>query len=75
MKDTRQRILGAATQAFAELGYTAASVREITGRVGASPNAINFNFGSKEQLYQEIAQNYRVVLDAPVRELLESDTE
>lgn len=58
MKDTRQRILGAATQAFAELGYTAASVREITGRVGASPNAINYHFGSKEQLYQEIISNF-----------------
>jgi hypothetical protein len=30
---------------------------------------------AREQLYQEIAQNYRVVLDAPVRELLESDAE
>jgi hypothetical protein len=30
---------------------------------------------AREQLYQEIAQNYRVVLDTPVRDLLEGDTE
>ena len=30
---------------------------------------------AREQLYQEVAQNYRVVLDRPVRELLESDSE
>ena len=58
MKDTRQRILGAATEAFAELGYSAASVREICGRVGASPNAINYHFGSKEQLYREIVEGF-----------------
>lgn len=58
MKDTRKNILGAATEAFAELGYTAASVREICGRVGASPNAINYHFGSKEELYQEIIEGF-----------------
>jgi AcrR family transcriptional regulator len=50
--------LGAATAAFAELGYTAASVREICGRVGASPNAINYHFGSKEELYREIVEGF-----------------
>jgi AcrR family transcriptional regulator len=58
MRDTRKRILGAATEAFAELGYTAASVREICGRVGASPNAINYHFGSKEDLYREIVEGF-----------------
>lgn len=58
MRDTRKRILGAATAAFAELGYTAASVREICGRIGASPNAINYHFGSKEELYREIVEGF-----------------
>lgn len=74
MRDTRQRILGAATEAFAELGYTAASVREICGRVGASPNAINYHFGSKAELYHEIVEGFasgqlalaeRILADAP----------
>ena len=58
MKDTRKMILGAATEAFAELGYSAASVREICGRAGASPNAINYHFGSKEALYREVIQGF-----------------
>lgn len=58
MKDTRKRILGAATGAFAELGYSGASVREICGRVGASPNAINYHFGSKAELYREIVEGF-----------------
>ena len=58
MKDTRTRILGAATGAFAELGYSGASVREICGRVGASPNAINYHFGSKAELYREIVEGF-----------------
>ncbi|MBW2549108.1 MAG: TetR/AcrR family transcriptional regulator, partial [Deltaproteobacteria bacterium] len=58
MKDTKKIILVAATEAFAELGYTAASVREICGRVGASPNAINYHFGSKAELYREIVEGF-----------------
>ncbi|MBW2189161.1 MAG: TetR/AcrR family transcriptional regulator [Deltaproteobacteria bacterium] len=58
MKDTKKIILEAATEAFAELGYTAASVREICGRVGASPNAINYHFGSKAELYREIVEGF-----------------
>ena len=58
MEDTRKRILGAATGAFAELGYSGASVREICGRVGASPNAINYHFGSKAELYREIVEGF-----------------
>ena len=58
MKDTKKIILEAATEAFAELGYTAASVREICGRVGTSPNAINYHFGSKAELYREIVEGF-----------------
>jgi AcrR family transcriptional regulator len=58
MKDTRTSILEAATGAFAELGYSGASVREICGRVGAAPNAINYHFGSKGELYREIVEGF-----------------
>ena len=58
MKDTKTAILEAATGTFAELGYTAASVREICGRVGASPNAINYHFGSKAELYRKIIEGF-----------------
>lgn len=58
MKDTKKNILEAATEAFAELGYTGASVREICGRVGAAPNAINYHFGSKAELYRQIVDGF-----------------
>jgi AcrR family transcriptional regulator len=58
MKNTKKIILEAATGAFAELGYSGASVREICGRVGASPNAINYHFGSKAELYTEIVEGF-----------------
>jgi AcrR family transcriptional regulator len=58
MKDTKNIILEAATGAFAELGYSGASVREICGRAGAAPNAINYHFGSKADLYREIVEGF-----------------
>ena len=54
--ETRMQILEAATELFAERGFYGASVRDITGRVGASANAISYHFGSKEGLYREIIE-------------------
>ena len=54
MSDTRQAIVEAARSLFSERGYSGASVRDICGRAGTSSNAINYHFGSKEQLYKDI---------------------
>jgi TetR/AcrR family transcriptional regulator, regulator of cefoperazone and chloramphenicol sensitivity len=50
---TKTRLLEAAGEEFAEKGFTAARVRDICRRAGvpANPAAINYHFGSKEQLY------------------------
>lgn len=48
--DTRLRILDAAEGLFAEQGYAATSLRQITGRAGANLAAVNYHFGSKEDL-------------------------
>jgi AcrR family transcriptional regulator len=50
---TRQRLLDAAGPIFAEKGYNAASVRDITDRAGVNVSAVNYYFRSKEQLYLE----------------------
>lgn len=50
---TRQRLLDAAERAFAEKGFEAASVDEITKAAGANRAAISFHFGGKERLYIE----------------------
>lgn len=50
----RERLLDAAERLFAEQGVAATSVRDITGAAGANVAAINYYFGSREALYQEV---------------------
>jgi AcrR family transcriptional regulator len=51
---TRERLLDAAEHLFADLGFTGASLRLITDRARANVAAVNYHFGSKEVLYQEV---------------------
>lgn len=51
LTDPRQRLLLAAEEVFAEKGFTAATIRDITDRAGANVAAINYYFGDKERLY------------------------
>jgi TetR/AcrR family transcriptional regulator, regulator of cefoperazone and chloramphenicol sensitivity len=52
--DTRSKLLEAARAVFAELGYSGAGVREIARRAGAQVSAVNYHFGSKEELYRQV---------------------
>jgi AcrR family transcriptional regulator len=52
---TRSAILKAATRLFAAKGYDATGVREIGDAVGLNPALINLYFGSKEELFREVA--------------------
>lgn len=51
---TEERLLAAAERRFAERGFAATSVRDITTEAGTSVAAINYHFGSKENLYREL---------------------
>lgn len=53
MDDTRQKLLDAAGQTFAEKGFDGATVRDICKRAGANIAAVNYYFGEKERLYIE----------------------
>ncbi len=49
----KEKLLGAASDVFAEKGFRDATVSEICSRAGANISAVNYHFGSKEALYQE----------------------
>jgi AcrR family transcriptional regulator len=51
---TRARLLQAAADVFAEVGYHAATIREISRRAGANVAAVNYHFGDKLELYTEV---------------------
>ena len=55
-KDTRQRLLESAVDVFAEQGFHQATVHEICKGAGANIAAVNYYFGSKENLYAEAWQ-------------------
>jgi AcrR family transcriptional regulator len=51
--ETRERIVQAAVNLFAENGYAATSVRDITAEAGTNVAAVNYHFQGKENLYLE----------------------
>ncbi len=51
---TRQQLINAAAEVFAEVGFRAATVRAICERAGANIAAVNYHFGDKEKLYLEV---------------------
>src|SRR3984893_18155390 len=57
-ENTREKILAAAGEVFAEQGFEGATVRAITERAGVNVAAVNYQFRDKAALYT------LVVLDA-----------
>jgi AcrR family transcriptional regulator len=51
-RDTRQRVLEAASEVFAECGYHDATVADICERAGANVAAVSYHFGGKADLYE-----------------------
>lgn len=51
---TRQRLLEAAGEVFAEKGFRDATIREICKQAGANIAAVNYHFGGKERLYSDV---------------------
>lgn len=68
--DTRARILSAAEQLFTEHGFEPTSLRMITGAAKVNLAAVNYHFGSKEALIQEVFKSRLTWLNEErVREL------
>jgi AcrR family transcriptional regulator len=51
---TKERILDAAEALFMEHGYEATSLRTITAAAGVNLAAVNYHFGTKEELFEAV---------------------
>jgi len=51
---TKERILDAAESLFMEHGFEATSLRAITAAAGVNLAAVNYHFGTKEELFQSV---------------------
>ena len=53
-QDTKSRILDAAEHLFMEHGFEATSLRSLTSAASVNLAAVNYHFGSKEELFQAV---------------------
>ncbi|MCJ8517368.1 AcrR family transcriptional regulator [Pseudorhizobium tarimense] len=54
VEETRSKLIRAARKAFAEKGYTAASMDDLTAEAGLTRGALYHNFGDKKGLLQAV---------------------
>jgi len=54
VEETKTKILDAAEWFFAEMGFHATSLRQITERAGVNVASVNYHFGSKESLMDAV---------------------
>jgi AcrR family transcriptional regulator len=66
----RENILDHAEELFAERGFFGASVRDITEHAGVRLAAVNYHFGTKEELFRDVILRRARVLHAARLELL-----
>ena len=55
-RETRERVLKAAAQLFADRGFKKVTVRDICRGARANVAAVNYHFGGKGGLYREVLQ-------------------
>lgn len=61
---TKDRILGAAEELFAQFGFAGTSLRQVTGHADVNIAAVNYHFGSKENLVNEVFRRRMDVMSA-----------
>lgn len=72
---TRERILGAAETLFARHGFAGASLRQVTAAANVNLAAVNYHFGSKDNLIEEVFRRRLDDLNARRLAALESALE
>ena len=61
---TKDRILGAAEELFAQFGFAGTSLRQVTSRADVNIAAVNYPFGSKDNLINEVFRRRMDVMSA-----------
>jgi AcrR family transcriptional regulator len=70
LSNTKERILDASERLFANHGFDAVSLRQITTDAGANLAAVNYHFGSKEALIAAVVGRYLEPINVERLELL-----
>jgi len=70
-QETKQRIMDAAVRIFSRKGFSNTTMRQITAEAGVNLAAVNYHFGSKENLIEEILKNHVVPLNRERSERLD----
>ncbi|WDE03271.1 TetR/AcrR family transcriptional regulator [Thalassomonas viridans] len=69
---TKNKILDAAEQLFADKGFNGTSLREITSRAEVNLAAVNYHFGSKKELIKAVMSRYMNELSPRLESALEA---
>ncbi len=69
--DTKEQLLNVAEQLIAERGYAGTTVRAIANRANANLAAVNYHFGSKEDLFRAIFSRIAKPIVAQQLEILD----
>ncbi|WP_202844672.1 TetR/AcrR family transcriptional regulator [Luteimonas saliphila] len=69
---TKDRILGAAEELFALHGFSGTSLRQVTARAAVNIAAVNYHFGSKENLVNEVFRRRMDVMSGQRLERLQA---
>lgn len=73
-EETKERILSAAQSLFAEKGFEAVSLREITTMAEANVAAVNYHFGSKDSLIEAVIVRHMMpVMDERMKLLIAAE--
>lgn len=60
MKNVKGRLLDAAEELFCERGFKGTSIRDIAASAGCNIASVNYYFGSKEKLYEEVWRRHLI---------------
>ena len=60
VKSVKDRLLDAAESLFCEHGFKGTSIRDIAAAAGCNIASVNYYFGSKEKLYEQVWHRYLI---------------